>query len=326
MAEIDRQGWRGPARAQRSIAASVVRLGGGAVLLACSAVLLTALSGCTGLAGGSSEKAQPLAAAAATPEAGKARVYLVLGQRHNGPLAQPLNNAVWMINGYDVGRTVAGQTLVADLPPGNYRFAWQASWLPRPEKGVKGIAQDQVKLVLEAGEPMIVFANLEQIAGLTSDDYRTWVEVGSRDEALRAPAGTMLAANVQAVPPAPLDGAGELAAPPAAFRSAVTTGRPAAGGQGIAAGSAVPGASPSGVSPSGASPSGASPSDASPSGASPSGASPSGASPSSAASPSVRCNGRPIAERLRELESLARQGLVTPEEYSDKRRTILDCL
>jgi len=35
---------------------------------------------------------------------------------------------------------------------------------------------------------------------------------------------------------------------------------------------------------------------------------------------------RAVAERLRELESLRREGLVTAEEYTAKRQAILDCL
>jgi len=225
--------------------------------------LVAAIAACSGPAARSSAQAEPklLEPSSMTPAPDKARVYLILGDWRTGPLAMPLRVAQWQINDKSVGQASNGQALVADLPPGGYQFSWQAPWLSAPGKG---ITRDEVKLMLASGETRTLRAQLLQIAGLTSDDYRMSLDVSERDSATETPRDLrLLAVDTTNIVGTTFEPAPVVSEPP-------RTAQP--------------------VDP-----------------------------------PATRC-GRPTAERLRELNNLQREGLISAEEYARKRQAILDCL
>ncbi len=200
----------------------------------------------------------------------KARVYLMLGNWRTGPVVTPLRVGQWLINDRLVGQASSAETLVADLPAGGYRFAWQAPWLPQPGKG---ITREQLNLMLAPGQTLTLRASMVQIAGLTADDYRLQVEVSDRSRATDASRDLKLRlADTNGLVGTPYEA-------PAAAQTPATSSP---------AGSTTPGPSPS-------------------------------------IDPAAQCR-RSISERLRELNELQRQGLITPDEYTRKRQAILDCL
>ncbi len=251
------------------------------------ALVLLGLTACSGLfsrspapPGPGETKADQVAPA---PAADRARVYLVVGELRNGPLVTAVRDAQWQINDRPVGRANTKEMLVADLPAGGYRFAWRAPWLPQDGKG---ITREQLDLMLAAGQTLTLRANLVQVAGLTSDDYRLSVAVADQGRAAAAARDlTPRAADTNGLVGTPFDASAVAQAPAAPAPGAAQT--------------------PQTPAPAGAT------------------RPPASAAPASDAAAQCR---RPVADRLRELDSLQQQGLITPEEYARKRQAILDCV